>query len=264
MHLVTKSDLKQRLRDIGISAGDTTMVHSSLRGIGFLINGPRDIIDAILETIGPTGTVIFPAFSGHLTDPVDWRSPSVPVKWQDRIRKNMLPFDKNLTPTRSVGILCDAALQYPDVERSNHPTHSISALGKHAREIVADHPLHSGQGTDSPYERIYKLGPKVLLFGIGLEACTLIHMAEFRAYGSFVQSRRSRVRHQFADGTDFVEIDVSNLDTNSFERLRPMLAKADCLMETFFGPYRITSLDGKAAVDMATAELVKDKNFFDI
>ena len=43
---LTKADLMEGFRAAGIESGDVLFIHSSLRGLGFIENGPVDIIEA--------------------------------------------------------------------------------------------------------------------------------------------------------------------------------------------------------------------------
>ena len=55
--------LKKQLHALGIKAGDSIMVHSSLKQIGWLPGGAKAVIDALLETITEEGTIVMAAQS---------------------------------------------------------------------------------------------------------------------------------------------------------------------------------------------------------
>jgi len=60
---VTKHDIEQGLRNVGIERGDMVLVHSSLRSMDTVTGGAESVIDAFLGVIGDTGTLVMPAFS---------------------------------------------------------------------------------------------------------------------------------------------------------------------------------------------------------
>ena len=81
------------------------MLHSSLSGIGYLVNGAFDVIDAVFDCIGPEGTLIVPTHTGQLTDPSDWTNPGIVNDDIPKVRENMRPFDRRLTLPRNRGIV---------------------------------------------------------------------------------------------------------------------------------------------------------------
>src|SRR3989344_6445012 len=60
---VTKEDIKNALKKIGIKEGDTLFVHSSSSKLGYAEGGINAIIDAFIETIGKEGTLVMPTFN---------------------------------------------------------------------------------------------------------------------------------------------------------------------------------------------------------
>jgi aminoglycoside 3-N-acetyltransferase len=56
--MFTKAQLLVQSRQLGLSSGDSVMVHASLRAVGRVLGGPDALIDALMETIGPAGTMM--------------------------------------------------------------------------------------------------------------------------------------------------------------------------------------------------------------
>jgi aminoglycoside 3-N-acetyltransferase len=174
----TPRTLAADLRALGVAAGDVLLVHPSLSAIGWVAGGPVGVIEALLEVIGPTGTLVMPAHSGQLSDPAHWENPPVPAEWVEPLRAETPPFDPRTTPTRDMGAIAELFRTWPGAMRSNHPTSSFAALGPEAEAITADHRLTSSLGEHSPLMRLYERGAKVLLLGVGFERCTALHLAE--------------------------------------------------------------------------------------
>lgn len=157
------------------------MVHSSLSRLGYVAGGAHAVVVALVETLGPAGTLVMPTHSGDLSDPASWRNPPVPEGWWEQIRAAMPAFDPALTPTRQMGAIVECFRHVAGVRRSNHPTVSAAAIGPNLEAIVAGHELAFGLGESSPQARLYDLNGWVLLLGVSHENNTSLHLSEFRA-----------------------------------------------------------------------------------
>src|SRR5262245_65435602 len=56
MHTLAR--LSDQCREIGLAPGQTVMVHASLRAVGPILGGPDVLIDAILRSVAPDGTMM--------------------------------------------------------------------------------------------------------------------------------------------------------------------------------------------------------------
>ena len=66
MHTYEK--IKEDLIQLGIQKGDTLFLRVSYRAIGKIDGGPKVFLDALLDAIGPEGTIILSAFpKKHIT-----------------------------------------------------------------------------------------------------------------------------------------------------------------------------------------------------
>ncbi|MFC7203799.1 aminoglycoside N(3)-acetyltransferase [Haloferax namakaokahaiae] len=178
---VTVSTLVSDLRELGVGAGDTLLVHSSLSSLGWVAGGPPAVVDALQEVLTEDGTLVMPTHSFQYSDPSWWENPPVPDHWVDIIREERPPFRPEVTPTRGMGAIPECLRNYPGVRRSNHPTSSFAAWGAGAEEVTEDHSPSFGLGDGSPLARVYDRGGKVLLVGVGYDRNTSLHLAEMRA-----------------------------------------------------------------------------------
>jgi aminoglycoside 3-N-acetyltransferase len=174
----TIESLKKDFKNLGIEPGMVIIVHSSLSSIGWVCGGAFSVILALQETLTKEGTIIMPAHSSDLSDPKDWKKPSVPEDWWQAIRDNLPAFDPKATPTFGIGIIPEIFRNCRGVLRSYHPTASFAAWGKKADKIIEKHSLKHGFGEKSPLNKIYSLNGQILLIGVGHESNTSIHLGE--------------------------------------------------------------------------------------
>jgi aminoglycoside 3-N-acetyltransferase len=181
----TLDSLVRDLSHMGLHSGMTVMVHSSLGKIGWTVGGPVTVVRALLEVLGPEGTLVMPAESPQISDPRGWNDNRVREEWHDTIREHLPVFDPLTTPT-SMGAIPESFRTYPGTRRSDHPLVSVCANGPLADEITKEHSLAFCEGRGTPFEKLYELDAQTLLLGVGFSRCTSLHYAE-----SLVPQRRT-------------------------------------------------------------------------
>jgi len=176
----TRASLARDLAALGLNAGDTVELHASLRAIGWVPGGRVAVVQALLDVLGPAGTVVVPTQTMENSDPKHWSRPPVPPEWWPVIREHTPAFDPARTPSQGIGALGEAVRTWPGAVRSNHPQTSFAAVGARAAELMATHRLDSQFGEESPLAALERVGARVLLVGVGFEVCTAFHLAEYR------------------------------------------------------------------------------------
>ncbi len=248
----TRESIADQLRALGIAAGDVVLVHSSYRSLGFVVGGPQALVQALLDAVGPSGTVVAPAHTPENSDPASWQRPAVPQAWWEAIRREAPGFDLLRTPAnRHMGRLAELIRTWPGAVRSDHPQVSFAAVGARAVDIVCDHDLADGLGDLSPLGAIYRLDGRILLLGCGHDANTSLHLAEVRQPAPPRHTTGSSVRS--ADGSGrwitWSEVDV---DSDDFATLG---ADFDAHGGSVAGPVAAATarlMHQRAAVDFAT------------
>jgi aminoglycoside 3-N-acetyltransferase len=156
--------LIQFLYRLGVRQGDVLLVHSSFDRFEGFSGKPTDVILALQQVVGSSGTVLMPTlpFTGTA---VDYAAQSV-------------IFDVTSTPSR-MGLLTEIFRRSPGVVRSVHPTHSVAAWGARAKEIIVDHHLvKTPCGKGSPFIRLLELDGRILFLGTGIGSMTFFHAVE--------------------------------------------------------------------------------------
>jgi aminoglycoside 3-N-acetyltransferase len=141
----TRQSLLSDLRQLGLTPGMTVMVHSSLSSLGWVCGGPVTVVQALMDVVTATGTLVMPTHPTDYSDPADWQAPRVPADWWPIIRETMPAFDPQVTPTRGMGQIVEVFRTWPYVLRSSHPAVSFAAWGQHAEAIVMGHSLDDSQ-----------------------------------------------------------------------------------------------------------------------
>lgn len=160
-----------------LAPGDTVMVHASLRAVGEVLGGPDEVIAAILDALGESGTMMMYI---SCQSPIDDSGRGIYSADDEAfIIKNCPPFDPiHSRAARDFGALAEFFRGHPRVRCSINPGARMAAVGARADELTRDHPRDHGYGRDSPLGRLCRLGGKVLLLGSDPDQVTLLHYAE--------------------------------------------------------------------------------------
>jgi aminoglycoside N3'-acetyltransferase len=153
--MISKARLVADLRELGLAPGMDVMVHSSLSRIGHVIGGANAVVEALLEAIGPEGTLMVPSFN----------------------HRSARVFNPLATPTTN-GAIPDALWRRSEAVRSLHPTHAVAAIGPRAEAYCRGHAEAGIWAAESPIGRLIHGGGYILSLGVTHEASTAYHVAE--------------------------------------------------------------------------------------
>ncbi len=165
--MITRDDIVQAIRSLGVQPDDLLIVHSSYKSIGGVEGGPRTVAEAIVDAVSPGGSAFAPTFN-YGNDPYD---PATARSYD--------------------GVITEFFRKLPGAIRSLHPTHPIAGIGPAARDIVEGHDKAQPFGLGSPCWRLWERNAWVVLIGVSHEANSVAHVAEERLQMPYLDRRRT-------------------------------------------------------------------------
>ena len=249
---VSKAKIKETITHYGIRRGDVLTVHSSLSSIGEVVHGANTVVDAFTEILGDRGTLIVPTFTYSLKI------------WSDKFP----PFNPETSPS-ICGAVTEAVRIRPEAVRSLHPTHSVSAIGFFAREMIKDHIKCPPLGKGSPYHKLSQIGGFVVLIGVGQDSNSLIHTCESLAKVPYLTVSYSDVRTgmevaKMVDSTGaIVDVPIPEIPgcSRGFTKAEPVLRSRGVIQYGQLGMATIQVMKAENVVDVMLEKLDEDPFF---
>lgn len=235
---VTQKEIQSALRASGIRAGDTLLVHSSLKSMGYVEGGADAVIDACLEVLGPDGTLVMPTL----------------------IQKNFADAYRtwSLDKPSDVGFITETFRRRRGVLRSDQATHSVAACGPLAEFLTRDHGRYGRRigafgdtpfAVCSPWQKLYDLNAQVLLLGVTMQSNTCKHLTEYQLVDQLLArvaddgeraalAARLRSHERYYDPDPGVWLFSSGVKTQEALEERGWLRHAPC-GDAVFTAYRV-------------------------
>lgn len=211
--MFTKDSLIQDLSNSGIKGKGSLLIHSSMKAVGEVDGGADTVLDAFTEYM-KDGLLLFPTHS-----------------WSD---KNLIDdiYDP-ITESSCVGILTNLFLKRDGVFRSLHPTHSVTAMGKRAKEyVLRDNEVITPCPRSGCFGGLYDEGAQILFLGAPLSKNTYIHsLEEMLKIPNRINQNPKKIKIK-VDNENMKEIDfyghystLGDVSENYVKLLEPMLKK---------------------------------------
>lgn len=166
----TADDIVQAMKCLGLKKGSLVCIHASMMEFYNYIGTASQLIEKILNEIGPQGTLMMPAF------------PNAP---HDHTVENYI-FDVEHSPT-GAGYLAETFRKYAGVKRSCNVRHSVCAIGPLTDYLIKDHTKgHDCWDTTSPWYRLCEKDG--LVFNLGMPKSyigTFHHVVESLLHDKF-------------------------------------------------------------------------------
>lgn len=145
----TANDIVSIMKEMGMAEGSLVCIHCAMAEFFNYKGTARDLIDEILKVIGPTGTLMMPAF---------------PVIPKDNKEDYIFNPMKDKT---GAGYLAETFRNYPGVKRSYNVRTSVCAIGPLSNYLINEH--HKGYDCwdeKSPWQKLCMNNG--LVFNLGL------------------------------------------------------------------------------------------------
>ena len=169
---IDRAAILAALDGVGVTKGDTLLVHSSLSACGRIVGGAQTIIEALIEAVGPDGNFFVPTFqrSECYLNGINKRWDHRPSDFRDRASEAV----------RWVGTLpLEFMRLYPDAPRGVHLSHSWAGWGKKAAEVLSRQVEDEPPFSDNSCPMIVKeMGGKILHFGSPIGHTSFVHCLE--------------------------------------------------------------------------------------
>jgi aminoglycoside 3-N-acetyltransferase len=208
--MYSRAQLADGFRRLGVSLGDTIMLHASVRAVGEVAGGPDEIHLALKDALTPDGTLMMYASCPAYYDEVG-RGHLSPDTERELLEK--LPAFDPLTARsqRENGALVELLRTYQGSIVNSHVARFV-AWGKHANYLTLRQPWSYAFGHDSALERFAQLDGRILLLGCDHDTVTFLHYAEHivDVPGKFV----ARFKVPVAENGQRVWRDMEEFDTS--------------------------------------------------
>jgi aminoglycoside 3-N-acetyltransferase len=151
--------LRPILKRFGVPSDGVLIVHSAIATLSHRGYRAEAIVDALIDHMRD-GNLFMPTMT--------WRTVTLENPNWDEMK----------TPSHT-GVLSEIFRTQYASARSIHPTHSVAGLGPAARLLTSRHHLdNTPVSGNSPYGLMRDYETYILMIGVGLEACTVIHLPE--------------------------------------------------------------------------------------
>jgi len=244
-----REQISAALESLGLRAGHHVLVHSSLSALGHVDGGAATVVRALLDVVGPSGTVVVPTLTGS-----EEVGPHATVV-----------FDVAATPGWT-GAVTECLRTWDGSLRSRHPTHSVAALGAGAERFTSGHEdCVTPCGPGSPYATL-AADPDgvILLLGCDHESnTTWHHVEEVAGVDYHLQPVPVRAEIRDRDITEVRDYWMHAYGTpRDFNAIEPLLQQRGLQVEGRVGaaPARLISAGG--AVSVGVDVLRADPRFF--
>ncbi|HSA57087.1 MAG TPA: AAC(3) family N-acetyltransferase [Gemmatimonadaceae bacterium] len=172
----SRSELADDFRRLGVAAGDTVMLHASVRAVGEVAGGPDQIHLALKDALTDAGTLIMytgcpdhydNVGRGHLTEADE----------REILARHPAYDAQTVRSARDNGILVEFLRTYPGSRVNDHVTRFV-AWGRQAEYLLSETPWDYAFGRGSPMERFREVDGRILLLGCDHDTVTFLHHAE--------------------------------------------------------------------------------------
>ena len=174
--MYSRTELATHFRTLGVSAGDTVMLHASVRAVGPIAGGPDQIHLALKDALTPAGTLVMYASCPAHVDEIG--RGNLTSEQERELLEKLPPFDPlTARSQRENGTLVEFFRTYPGSRVNPHVARFV-VWGSQADHLIAPQPWNYAFGAGSLLERFMRLDGKILLLGCDHDNVTFLHYVE--------------------------------------------------------------------------------------
>ena len=257
--IVTRRDIVEGLHRIGLRAGQVALVHSGLRPFGNVEGGAETVVDALLEVLGPRGTLVVPTFT---------------FKHEAATAAGQKPLIDPAADSSEMGAISEAARRRPDARRTTAYRHSFAAIGRRADLLASVDPALPPFDLRSSFGVLLALDAQVVLLGVTYARSTSHHFAEWMAEVPYRHALVRDVELRLPDGR-VIETTMGDYQpkpsadgsyygsrVTDFNRLGLMLERSGKVGVTSIGNAIVRRFAMRDLIARAEAEAERDYNVF--
>ena len=249
--VVTKKDIVDGLKRVGLKRGANVIVHSSLKSFGRVEGAADSVVDALIEAVGDEGTIIMPCFT---------------YDWQPGQR-----FDWSKAQSTWTGKIPETFGSRPGVKRGKHPLYNIAVRGPLADWVISvNDAIPLSWGEDKFYYKIKDRNGSVLLLGVDHNANSTIHICQELADVWYIANKKPMCKltlqelmsKPLKEQEDIIELHMSSMETEKdFNRVEPLLKAAGKIWMTKIGNAEVKYLYSRDVIELGTAALKANPRF---
>lgn len=242
-------ELLNEIKNMGLNGSETIMIHSSFSSVKNIEGGAKVFLNAF-KIYFKNGLLLFPSHTwGFMKND------------NDVLNKN--------EANSCVGYLTNVAIMDKDFIRSNHPTHSVLAYGKYAKEYIKDDDYAKTPVSPNGSFGKLKNNGYILFIGAPLSKNTFVHSIE-EEYN--VPDRFTNHIYTFYtnDNGKMIEFKMprhySTLNphiSDNYEKLLPLMIKRNIAKKVKILDSISYLIDAKSLYELVCNILDKDIHAFD-
>ena len=247
----SKKDIEKALKKAGLKKGQIVYINPEIYKFGYLIDSKSNndyfkiFFDSIIKIIGKKGTLAINSYTFQT-----------------------LRYNKKFVHEKSIsssGSFSEYVRKRKGAIRSDHPVFSVTAYGKHKKEICGNNSL-SNYGYNSPYMNFLNLNGKILNLGMEPWLNPFYHVAEFLVGVPYCYNKLTKVpyykknKKQSKNFTSFVT--YKNLKVRrEFTKLQRKIKTKKIFKSSKLGSGYIYCCSSKSYFNIVLEELMKDQFF---
>ncbi len=231
-------------------------VHSSLSALGYVVGGPDTVVEALVETVGDSGTIVMPNQNSDNSEPLYWENPPIDIRLADKYRDNVPGFNPK-SPNLRMGKITDSLRNRYSTVFSYHPNCAFMATGYKARYFMDKQSIDFGLSINSPLGKMYEDDNSyILLMGVGYDKATAMHLGEyFSEVRKIVLQGGAITQNGHRQWVKYLEIE---LNSDEFVEIGKKMEASKLVRVGKIGKATCKLIKLKTAVDF-TAEYLREK-----